>query len=425
MERESGSTKPGASPTDENLWRNADFLKLWSAQTVSVTGSLLGALQFTAILTLDATALQMSALTAAGVLPALLFGFVIGAWVDRLKRRPILISADLLRMALLGSIPVAWHFDALSIEQVYAVAFLHGLLTIFFDVAYRSYLPALVSQRKLVEANSRLSATASVAEIGGFSLGGWIAQAFSAIVATAVDSATFLVSAALVVWIRRVEPTPTPSKDVPNIRREIMEGLRIVIGNPVLRSIGVSKASLGLASGIIGSLIVLFGIETLGFSPGVLGTIFAIGGVSSILGALSVGNLTRHFGLGRTLTAGFLIWGLTTILIPLAHGPLLLAGAFLAAEQLFDFGVTIYEVTEMSLRQRITPYRMLGRVNASMEVTLLGAQLAGAILGGVLAELAGIRWALAVASCLLVAGGIWLLFSPVWKMSAVPNSDTG
>ncbi len=171
-----------------------------------------------------------------------------------------------------------------------------------------------------------------------------------------------------------------------------------VIGNPALRAIGVSKVSLGLASGIIGSLIVLFGIETLGFGPGMLGTIFAIGGISSVLGALSVWCPTPRFGLGKTLTAGFLIWGATTFLIPLAHGPLLLAGAFLAAEQLFHVGVTIYEVNEMSLRQRITPYRMLGRVNSSMEVILLGAQLAGAVLGGILAELAGIRGALAVGS---------------------------
>ena len=270
---------------------------------------MLGALQFTAILTLDATPVQMSALTAAGVLPALLSGFVIGAWVDRLRRRPILIGADLIRTALLGSIPVVWYFDSLSMEQVYVVAFLHGLLTIFFGVAYRSYLPVLVSSRKLVEANSRLSATASVAEIGGFSLGGWIAQAFSAIVVTAVDSATFLVSGLFLFWIRRPEPSPAPSNSAPNFRREILEGLWAVIGNPALRAIGVSKVSLGLASGIIGSLIMLFGIETLGFGPGMLGMIFAIGGIFSVLDALSAGSLTHRFGLGKTLTAGFLIWG--------------------------------------------------------------------------------------------------------------------
>ena len=192
MEHESRPVGPGSSSPEENLWRNADFLKLWSAQTVSVTGSLLGALQFTAILTLDASPVQMSVLTAAGVVPALLFGFVVGAWVDRLKRRPILIAADLIRMALLGSIPVAWAIDMLHIEQLYVVAFFHGFMTIFFDVAYRSYLPSLVDSRALVTANSRLSATASAAEVGAFSLGGWIAQLFSAIVVTAVDSVTFL-----------------------------------------------------------------------------------------------------------------------------------------------------------------------------------------------------------------------------------------
>ena len=196
-----------------------------------------------------------------------------------------------------------------------------------------------------------------------------------------------------------------------------------VIGNPALRAIGVRKVSLGLASGIIGSLIMLFGIETLGFGPGMLGMIFAIGGIFSVLDALSAGSLTHRFGLGKTLTAGFQIWGATAFLIPLAHGPFLLAGAGLAAVQLFDFGVTIYEVNEMSLRRRITPYRMLGRVNSSMEVNLLGAQLASAVLGGILAQLAGIRWALAVGSCLMVAGGVWLLLSIVWRIGVVPESD--
>ena len=425
MERNSDSPGRRIPSPEKNLWRNADFLKLWSAQTVSVTGSLLGALQFTAILTLDASPVQMSALTAAGVLPALLFGFVIGAWVDRLKRRPILIAADLIRMALLGSIPVAWAIDMLHIEQLYVVAFFHGLMTIFFDIAYRSYLPSLVDSRTLVTANSRLSATASAAEVGAFSLGGWIAQLFSAIVVTAVDSATFLVSALLLFWIRRREPTPAPTTQTPGIRREIIEGLKLVFGSPVLRAIGVSKAAMGLAGGIIGTLIVLYGIETLGFEPGVLGTIFAVGGVSSIVGALNVGRLTRRFGLGRMLVVGFLIYGISGFLIPLARGPLWAAGAILTAAQLFDFSMIAYEVNEMSLRQTATPQRLLGRVNASMEVTMLSFQLLGALLAGALAETMGLRWALFIGSSFMVFGGVWLLLSPVWRMSAVPDSELG
>ena len=252
---------PQPSSGQDSLWRNGDFLKLWSAQTVSVTGSLLGALQLTAILALAATPFQLSLLTAAGVLPALLCGFVVGAWVDRLRRRPVLIAADLLRAALLGSIPGAWFVGALRIEQLYLIAFLHGLLTIFFNVAYRSYLPSLVRREQLVAANSRLSASASVAEVGAFSVGGWIAQLSSAIVVAAVDAVTFLVSALLLTSIRMSEPAPAPSAAQASLRREIIAGLRLVVANPILRAIGVSKAvGMGLGGGIIGTLIVLYGI---------------------------------------------------------------------------------------------------------------------------------------------------------------------
>ncbi|MCH7801879.1 MAG: hypothetical protein IIC24_10115 [Chloroflexi bacterium] len=201
--------------------------------------------------------------------------------------------------------------------------------------------------------------------------------------------------------------------------------MKLVFGNPILRAIGVSKAAMGLTGGVFGALIVLYGIYTLGFEPGVLGTIFAVGGISSILGALNVGRLTRRFGLGRTLVAGFLIYGFSGFLIPMARGPLLVAGAVLTAGQLFDFSMTVYEVNEVSLRQGVTSRRSLGRVNASMEVTMLGFQFLGALSAGVLAEAVGMRWALFTGSCFMVAGGIWMLFSPVWKMSAVPNSDTG
>jgi MFS family permease len=209
------------------------------------------------------------------------------------------------------------------------------------------------------------------------------------------------------------------------MRREITAGLRLVFGNPILRAISISKAAMGLSGGVIGTLVILYGIDTLGFEPGVLGTIFAVGGASSILGALNVGRLTRRFGLGRTLVVGFLIYGFSGFLIPMARGPLLVAGAILTAAQLFDFSMTAYEVNEVSLRQSITSRRLLGRVNASMEVTMLSFQLLGAVLAGVLAETVGMRWALFTGSCFMAAGGIWMLFSPVWRTRAIADSDTG
>ena len=416
---------PQPSSGQDSLWRNGDFLKLWSAQTVSVTGSLLGALQLTAILALAATPFQLSLLAAAGVLPALLCGFAVGAWVDRLRRRPVLIAADLLRAALLGSIPGAWFVSALRIEQLYLIAFLHGLLTIFFNVAYRSYLPSLVRREQLVAANSRLSASASVAEVGAFSVGSWIAQLSSAIVVAAVDAVTFLVSALLLTSIRTSEPAPPPPAAQASLRREIIAGLRLVVANPILRAIGASKAiGMGLGGGIIGTLIVLYGIETLGFAPGVLGTIFAIGGATSILGALSAGRLTHRFSLGKTLAIGFLVYGLSSFLIPLARGPLLLAGALLAAQQLADFALAVYEINEVSLRQGITAQQMLGRVNASLEVVELGARLAGSLLAGVLAEAVGLRGALAVGAVLMAGGGLWLMLSPVRHVRFAPPAET-
>jgi MFS family permease len=240
------------------LWRNHDFLKLWSAQSVSVIGTLLGALQFTAILTLDAGPRQMSILTAASVLSALVLGVFAGAWVDRLRRRPILVAADSGRMALLASIPVAWGFDALRIEQLYGVAFFHGSLTMFFDVAYRSYLPSLVSQDELVEANAKLSASAAVAEVGAFSLGGWLVQVFSAIAVAAVDAASFFVSGLLLAWIRRPETEPKTCAERPGMAGEILGRVRMVVGNPVLRAIGASEAAMGLGGGVFGALSALW-----------------------------------------------------------------------------------------------------------------------------------------------------------------------
>lgn len=404
-----------ADDEDRSLWRNADFLKLWSAQSISVAGSLMGALQLTAVVELDASPVQMSLLAAASVLPALMFGLAAGAWVDRVRRRPLLIAADLGRVALLGSIPVSWAFDSLYIEQLYLVGFFHGLLTIFFDVAYRSYLPSLVPREQLIEANSRLSASASVAEVGAFSVGGWIAQLVSSIAVAAIDSVTYLVSALMLVRIRTPEPAAPPADKRPSLRHEIVAGLRLVVRNPILRAFGAQKVASGLGGGIIGTLILLYGIETLGFAPGVLGTIWAIGG-TSILGALSAATLTRRFGLGKTLTISFMLYTLSAFLIPMARGPLVVAGVFLGAQQLFDFGLAISEINGVSLRQSIVSPRMLGRVNASMEVAGQSSQLVGSLLAGVLAEAVGMRWALAAGSSLMAAGGLWLLLSPVRKV---------
>ncbi|MCH8205413.1 MAG: MFS transporter [Chloroflexi bacterium] len=203
-----------------------------------------------------------------------------------------------------------------------------------------------------------------------------------------------------------------------------MAGLGHLWSDSILRALAVGKGVSGLGDGIFGALIVIYGIKTLGFAPGVLGTIFAVGGAAAVLGALGTGRIAPRFGLGRTLAMGLLLGGLSSFLIPLARGLLLLAGAFLVAAQLSDFGLAVYEINEVSLRQGIASPRMLGRVNASMRVIELSGLLVGSLLAGLLAETVGVRWALAAGASFGSAAGIWLMLSPVSKVRSDPESGS-
>ena len=402
------------------LWRNPDFLKLWAGQTVSVFGSLMGALQLIAILVLDATPFQISVLAAASVAPALVAGLSAGAWVDRWRRRPVLIRADLGRALLLASIPVAYALGWLRIEQLWAVAFLNGLLAVFFDVAYRAYLPSLVRRDELVEANSKLSASESVMEVGAFSLGGWIAQLLSAVAAVAIDAASFLWSAAMLLWIRRPEPRPAAVAPGRSLRQDIVDGLAVVWRERHLHALAANTLALGLASGMIGATITLFGIRELHIQPGVLGTIYAVGGVSSFAGALVAGRVTRAIGFGRAVVLGSLVYGLAALLIPAARGPVAVAALFLIGQQLGDGAATIAHVNQVSLRQAITPASHLGRVNGSMRFLEMAMTLAGSLLAGAVAEAAGLRVALLVGACAIIAGAVSLWLSPIWGLKTPP-----
>jgi MFS family permease len=402
------------------LWRNPDFLKLWAGQTVSVFGSLMGALQLTAILVLNATPFQISVLAAANVAPALVAGLAAGAWVDRWRRRPVLIGADLGRALLLASIPVAHVLGWLRIEQLWAVAFFNGLLAVFFDVAYRAYLPSLVQRDQLVEANSKLSASESVVEVGAFSLGGWIAQLLSAVAAVVIDAASFLWSAAMLLWIRRPEPRSAPVAPGRSLRQDIVDGLAIVWRERHLRALAVNSLALGLAYGMIGATITLFGIRELHIQPGVLGTIYAVGGVSSFAGALVAGRVTRAIGFGRAVVLGSLAYGLVGLLTPAARGPVAVASLFLIGQQLSDGAATIAHVNQMSLRQAITPASHLGRVNGSMRFLEMAMTLVGSLLAGVLAEAAGLRVALLVGACAIIVGAVSLGLSPIWGLKTPP-----
>jgi len=405
-----------------NLWRHPDFLKLWGAQTVSQLGSqiTLLALPLTAVLILRATPAQMGLLGAVGAAPTLLLGLFVGVWVDRRRRRPILIAADLLRAALLMLIPVAALSGVLRIELLYAVALLAGLGTLFFDIAYRSLLPSLVRREQLVEGNSKLEMSRSAAEIGGPGLAGALVRLAGAPVAIAADALSFLISALVLARLRAPEPV-SRSHERQRIREEIGEGLRIVIGNPLLRAIAGCTGSLILFSSMMEAVFVLYVARELGVGPGLIGLIFASGNVGFLVGALLAGRVTRHVGLGPALIGAPILIGIGDLLIPLASGPFVVVVLLLAAAQfLFGLGLTIYNINQVSLRQALTEERLQGRMNATITLIAWGGAPIGALVGGALGEAIGLRATLLVAAIGELCAILWLWFSPLRALREHP-----
>ena len=410
-------------PRFTGLWQNADFLKLWTGQTVSVFGTLITrtALPFTAILVLHARPFQVAVLGATDIVAGIVVGLFAGVWADRLRRRPLMVAADILRAALLLTIPLAAMLDTLRIEHLYAVAFCTGVLTILFDVSYQSYLPSLVRREELIEGNSKLTASASAAEFGAFSLGGWLVQLLSAPFALLIDAATFIISAVSVALIRTPEPPPAAMVGRQSVRTEVVEGLQTVFSDRALRAIAAAAFSEALARGVIGAVVLLYLNRELGVGPGVLGMIFAVGGLTSLLGALVTGPATRRAGLGPTLILGQLFTAVGTLFLLAAGDASLLAIVLLVANQcITDPAATIGDITATSLRQAITPDRLLGRVTASVRFANLVLMLVGTLLAGLLGETIGLRPTLAIGAALNFLPVIWLLLSPVPRIKETP-----
>lgn len=410
------------------LWRDRAFLAVWSASTISVFGSLITrtALPFAAILVLDAGPLEISAIRSAELIAGLVIGLVAGAWVDRLRRRPILIWADLGRAVLLASIPLAFVFFELTLVHLLVVAFAAAVLSTFFDVADNAYLPTVVSRRKLVAANSALTATGSVAEFSAFGIGGFLIELFKAPIAIAIDAVTFVVSALLLATIRKQEPPPTPHEDREPVLHEIREGIRIVARSPLLRALALSHGGTHILWGIFGTSYLLFALDELSLGPAAVGVIAALGGIGSLAGSALAPLMVRRVGIGWSIVLGIVGFTIGNALIPLApaSGALLgisLGALFLIGQQLIgDSLATVYEVAVTSVVQASVTDRVLGRVNASIATFTTLLTLAGAIAGGVIAETWGLRAAfwVGLAGAVASLGVVW--FSPVRHIRSAP-----
>lgn len=404
-----------------SLWRNPDFSRLWIGQTISLLGSQIGggALRFAAILALGATAQQLSMLTIAALAPTLILVLPIGLWADRVRRRPLLIAADLGRALLLLSIPLAYALGILRIEYLYLVAIAAGALTLLFDVAYPSYIPSVVGRDELVEANSKLRASDSAAEIAGPPLGGALVQWIGAPFAILLDALSFLGSALALGGIRANEPPPSPPERT-NLRVDLTAGFAVLIGDPILRTLALVAATQSLGGGIIGSLYDIYIIRDLGMSPAIVGLTIGVGGVSALFGALLAERLSLRLGLGNLMLMALSFDSIASLLLPLAREPWALA--MLMAAQAADAAGTIYAIHGLSLRQRVADDATLGRVNAAFLLLETGCAIVGALAAGILAEPLGMRLTIGIGVGMGILAPIWMAVSPVRRLRSMTNA---
>ncbi len=400
------------------LWHHPEFLKLWSGQTISEIGSRITreGLPLTAILILAATPTQVGILAAAAALPVILFGLFAGVWVDRLPRRPILILADVGRLLVLLTIPLAAVTHNLSFGLLLVVAFVTGLLTLFFDTAYQSILPSLVSPENILEGNTKLATTQSLAEIGGPALAGSLIQLLSAPLAILVDAGSFLVSVISLLLIRSPENPPAVADRV-SIAAEMRAGIRAISERPALRTMAIGAGLRSFFGMFYAALYSVFTLRIVGMTPASEGVLISMGGIGALIGALLAERLVRRFGLGRVLIGAQLIGVPFSLLTPLASGTPIAAFGMLAAAQLVGDGAAmIYAINTLTYRQSSVPDHLLGRVNATAGFIEQSIMPLGALIGGWLGDQIGARAALGIAASGFVVSALWMAASPIRKL---------
>ena len=404
------------------LLRQPDFLKLWSGQAISQIGSHISrvGLPLTAVLVLGASPLQMGVLNGAGAAAVLLFGLFAGAWVDRLRRRPLLIGADFCRALLLASIPLAALLHRLTFVHLCLVASAEGVLATLFDIAYRTYVPSLVGATALLDANSKLALTESASEIVGPGLTGILVQWLTPPVAIAFDAFSFLASMASVWWIRSPEPQPERPSD-PHLLREIRDGLKACWLDARLRAL-VLRTAFGAFFGGFMSLYILYAIRDLGLNAAQLGLVIAVGGAANLVGAFFAQRLVRRLGLGSTMIAGFLTLGISSLLPCLAHGSPAVCCVVLGMAQLGDVAWPVVDICGQSLCQAVASPALLGRVNSAMHLMFRGVLPAGALVGGVVAGSLGLRYTMALGGLGFLLSSLFLVFSPIRRLRELPGA---
>ena len=403
------------------LWRHLDFRRLWIGETVSQFGTMVSqlALPLVAILVVHASTFQVGLLSAFQTVAFAVVSLPAGAWVERMRFRHVLIVNDLIRAAALASIPAARIAGMLTIWQLYGVALVTGVSTVFFDVAYQSYLPRLIDRQQLVDGNAKLQASESVSELAGPSAGGFLIQVLTAPFAVLIDAASFVWSAAWVTAIKFREPRPERRQDR-HLGREIREGLRFVTGDPMLRAIAICTGSSNLFSSMSMAVFYVLLARDLHVSPGIIGLISSAAAIGGLAGALTAAKLAGRVGQGPAIWMSVAATAPLAFVAPFVRHDWTLILLALAMTGV-SFGVVVYNITQVSFRQGLCPPAMLGRMNATMRFLVWGTMPVGSLLGGVLGTAIGVRETLFAAA----AGGsltfLPVFLSPLRRMRQLPS----
>jgi MFS family permease len=416
-----------ATPAEPSrrLLRHPDFLKLWTGQTISGFGSQITilAVPVVAALTLKVSPFQFGLIATIEFLPYMLMSLPAGVWVDRLRRRPILIVADLGRAISLLSIPLAFAFGALTLWQLYVVVLVNGCLTVFFDVAYQSYLPSIVERDQLVEGNGKLETTRTISQRLGPGLAGILVTLLSAPFAVVFDAVSFLISAGFVAWIRRPEPSAPVHDEKTGRRRsmraEIVTGLRYVARQRLLRAMAATVAIEIFFGNVADSILILYLVTERGFTPALIGLAFSIGSVGVIVAALLTSRTTKVLGVGPLLILSAVGSSMSWLLVAAAPDSLLFVGLVGTILALGFFGVA-WNINALSLRQAVTPGPMLGKANASMRFISWSVIPFGTMAGGFLGGVIGLHNTIWVGAIGCVVAFLPVALSPLRQVRDMP-----
>ncbi|WP_194396909.1 MFS transporter [Microbacterium atlanticum] len=416
---------PSSAPARRrSLWRDRNFMTLWSGQALSQFGAQITelAIPVLAVLALNATEWEVGVLNAAQAAAFLVVGLPAGAWIDRLRKRHVMIWADLVRAVALASLPVLALLGVLEIWHMILVALIMGVATVFFDVSYQSIIPSLVRSHQIAEANGKLQATYELANIAGPGIGGWLIGVLTAPLAILATVGTYLFSFVALLLTRDREQLRPPEDRKPLVH-EIGEGLRWVFGNPLLRRIVGTTAGGNFFGTITATLLPIFLLRELGFTPEMMGLVFSVGAIGGLVGAVATPRIVGRLGEARAIPLSAIAFCVAPFFLPIASLLPALAFPFLVVQGfIMSFTILLYNITQVTFRQRITPPRLLGRMNASVRFVVWGVMPIAALLAGALGTWIGTVPTLWLAAAGQLFACLFVVIGPFWRLRELPDA---